>query len=79
MNTLFDENGNLDIDELILNSPSFQKIMEDNIVTPEEKQEQSERVVALLHKIEQICDDEQKKVIRELLAELSVLIAISQN
>ena len=75
MNTFFDESGTLNIDDLILEQPSFQKIMEDGIVTEEELTEQKERVVALLKKLEQSLSPKQIDEVRELLAEISVLVA----
>lgn len=79
MNTFFDESGGLNIDDLILQQPSFQKIMEDGIVTEEELAEQKERVISLLKKFEQNSTPEQIDQIRELLAEISVLIAIQDK
>lgn len=76
MNSLFDQYGNLNIDDLIAERPSFQKIMEDGIVTPEEVQEQSNRVSSLLHKFEESATPDQIEQMREILAELSVLVAI---
>ena len=38
MNTFFEEEGILNIDDLIMEQPSFQKIIEDGIVTEEELQ-----------------------------------------
>ena len=78
MNTFFDETGTLNIDELILQQPSFRKIMEDGVVTEEEIAEQKERVIALLKKFEQESTPEQIDQVRELLAEISVLIAVRQ-
>lgn len=79
MNTFFDESGGLNIDDLILQQPSFQKIMEDGIVTEEELLEQKERVIALLKKFEQNSTPEQIDQVRELLAEISVLIAVQNQ
>ena len=76
MNTFFDESGTLNIDDLILEQPSFQKIMEDGVVTDEELAEQKERVIALLKKLEQNLMPEQIDQVRELLAEISVLVAV---
>ena len=76
MNTFFDESGTLNIDDLILEQPSFQKIMEDGVVTDEELAEQKERVIALLKKLEQNLAPEQIDQVRELLAEISVLVAV---
>lgn len=79
MNTFFDESGGLNIDDLILQQPSFQKIMEDGIVTEDELAEQKERVVSLLKKFEQNSTPEQIDQVRELLAEISVLIAVQNK
>lgn len=76
MSTFFDESGALNIDDLILQQPSFKKIMEDGVVTDEELAEQKERVIALLKKLEQNSTPEQIDQVRELLAEISVLVAV---
>lgn len=76
---LFDQYGNLNIDDLIAEQPSFQKIMADGIVTPEEIQTQSVRVTTLLQEFEQTATPEQINQMREILAELSVLVAINNQ
>lgn len=75
MNTFFDESGSLNLDELILNQPSFQQIMADGVVTEAELTEQGERVTQLLKQMEQNLSAEQIDQVRELLAEISVLVA----
>lgn len=77
MTSLFDQYGNLDIDDLIVEQPSFQKIMEDGVVTQDEISEQSERVFNLIHDFEKSANPAQIEQMREILAELSVLVAIS--
>ena len=79
MKTFFDESGGLNIDDLILQQPSFQKIMEDGIVTEEEIAKQKDRVIAILKNLEQNSTSEQIDQVRELLAEISVLIAINTS
>lgn len=79
MNTFFDESGGLNIDDLILQQPSFQKIMEDGVVTDEELAEQKERVVSVIKKLEQNLTPAQIDQVRELMAEISVLVAISNK
>ena len=74
MKNLVDENGFLNVEDLIMNSPSFQKIMEDNTITEEEIQTQSDLVISLLTQLEATCSDEQKELLRKLLAELCVLV-----
>lgn len=72
----FNEDGSLKINETIMEQPSFIKIMEDGKVTVEEIEEQSERVMALFHKIEDSFSDEQKLLVRDLIVESNVLNAI---
>lgn len=76
MNTFFEEEGILNIDDLIMEQPSFQKILEDGVVTDEELQEQSARVIASLKAFEQSASSEQIDQVREILAEISVLVAV---
>lgn len=74
----FDEKGILNIDELVASNNSYKKIMEDGIVTDEELKEQSDKVLAILHDIEQKHTEEELKEIKELLTESGVLYAIYQ-
>lgn len=76
MNTFFEEEGILNIDKLIMEQPSFQKIMADDIVTEEELQEQSSRVITSLKAFEQSASPELIDQVREILAEVSVLVAV---
>lgn len=78
MNTFFDNNGTLNIDEVIAVQPSFIKIMEDGIVTEEELHEQSQRVESILKDIEKNASPDIIEKVRHLLAEISVLVAIKQ-
>lgn len=75
MNTFFEEEGVLNIEDLIMEQPSFKKIMEDGIVTKDELEEQSQRVIASLRSFEKIATPEQIDKVREILAEVSVLVA----
>lgn len=75
MNTFFEEEGVLNIDDLIMEQPSFKKIMEDGIVTKEELEEQSQRVIASLKAFEKSATPGQIDKVREILAEVSVLVA----
>lgn len=72
----FNENGILNIDELVVNSASFKKIMEDGVVTEAEIKEHSDKVVALLHTLEQKYSQEQLQEIKDLLVESAVLYAV---
>ncbi len=79
MTSIFDQYSHLNIDDIIVEHPSFLKIMEDGVVTEEEIQEQSERVTSLLHKFEETATEEQIELMREILAELCVLVAINNK
>lgn len=72
----FNENGILNVDELVVNSASFKKIMEDGVVTEAEIKEHSDKVVALLHTLEQKYSQEQLQEIKDLLVESAVLYAV---
>ena len=75
MMTFFEEDGYLNIDELIIEQPSFLKMIDDGVVTEDELQDQSRRVVACLRSFEATATEEQIDCVRELLAEVSVLVA----
>ena len=77
MKNLVDENGFLNVEDLIMNSPSFQKMMEDNTITEEEIQTQSDLVISLLTQLESTCSEEQKELLRRLLAEVCVLVGVN--
>ncbi len=72
----FNEEGILNIDEMIVNNASFKNIMEDGIVTEEEIKTQAEKLVALLHDMEAKYSEEQLAEIKSLLVESSVLCAV---
>ena len=72
----FNEEGILNIDEMVVNNPSFKAIMEDGIITEEEIKAQSKKVVAMLHDMEAKYNEEQLAEIKSLLAESSVLYAV---
>ena len=72
----FNEEGILNIDEMIVNNASFKNIMEDGVVTDDEIKAQSDKVVSMLHDMEAKYNDEQLTEIKNLLAESSVLYAV---
>ena len=72
----FNEEGILNIDEMVVNNASFKNIMEDGVITNEEIKAQSDKVVALLHDIEAKYSTEQIEEIKNLLVESSVLYAV---
>lgn len=71
----FNENGILNIDELVVNSASFKKIMEDGVITESELKEHSEKVLMILQAMEQKYSKEQLLEIKELLIESAVMYA----
>lgn len=79
MNRLIDENGVLNIEDLLQNNASLQAILADNRITLEEKQAQFEKVASLLRRIDEKCSDEEVELVRQLMAELSALIFICQH
>ena len=72
----FNKEGFLNIDEMVVNNTSFKNIMEDGVVTQEEIKAQSDKVVAMLHAIEDKYSKEQLAEIKELLVESSVLYTV---
>lgn len=73
---LFNEQGYIDIDEMLAQEPSFRKIMEDGVVTADELREQTDTVINLLHEVENKFTDEQQQLVKRLFAETNVLSAI---
>ena len=76
MHVFFDKNGIFNLDEAVMEMPSFKKIMEDGIITDCELSEQAQLVMSLLHKVEEACSEEQAMLVRNLLAEMSVLFSV---
>lgn len=74
----FNEKGILNIDEIVARNDSFQKIMEDGIVTDEEVKAQSDKIVSMLKDMEARYTEPQLFEIKHLLAETSVLYAVYQ-
>lgn len=72
----FNEEGILNIDEMVVNNTSFKAIMEDGVITENEIKAQSEKVVSLLHDMEAKYSEEQLAEIKSLLVESSVLYAV---
>ena len=63
----FNEQGMLNLDEAVMNQPTFKKIMEDGIVTEQEIKEQSERIVSILKSMEKNYTEEQQREIKNCL------------
>ena len=72
----FNEEGILNIDEMVINNASFKNIMDDGIITEEEIKKQSDKVVSMLYDMEKKYSEEQLAEIKNLLVESSVLYAV---
>lgn len=77
-NIFFDNDGCLNINEAIINHPSYKKILEDDIVTEDELRSQSELVLSLFQRIEDECNESQKSLIKDMLIEINILNTISK-
>jgi len=73
---IFNEQGFLDIDEMIAQEPSFQKIMADGVVTNDELRKQTDRVINLLREVETRLSEEDQLLVKRLFAETNVLSVI---
>lgn len=79
MKKLFDENGMLNISDIVTNHPSYKAIMEDGIVTDQELKDQADATIASLRKLQELCDEEQQNAILDAISEMSVLFAAYHN
>lgn len=79
MKTLLDENGLLNIPDIVSNHPSYKAIMDDGIVTESELSQQSEATIASLRKLQNICNSEQQSAILDAISEMAVLFAVYHN
>lgn len=79
MQTLFDENGLLNIANIVSTHPSYLAIMEDGIVTDQELKAQADATIASLRKLQTLCNEEQQNAILEAISEMSVLFAAYHN
>ena len=72
----FNEEGILNIDEMVVNNASFKTIMEDGVINEDEIKAQSDKVVTMLRNMETKYSEEQLADIKSLLVESSVLYAV---
>lgn len=79
MQTIFDENGLLNISDIVKNHPSYKAIMEDGIVTDQELKEQAEATLVSLRKLQTLCNEEQQNAIVDAISEMGVLFAAYHN
>ena len=71
----FNEDGILDIDDLLLENDSFKHIVEDGVITEDEIKSQSDKVVSILQHMEATYAEEQLSEVKGLLTEISALFA----
>lgn len=79
MHTLFDENGYLNIGDIVVNHPSYKAIMEDGVVTDDELKAQADATIQSLRRLQEICNEEQQGAILDAISEMSVLFAAYHN
>ena len=79
MQTLFDENGLLNIPDIVSAHPSYKAIMEDGIVTGKELEDQADAAIASLRKLQALCNEEQQAAFLDAISEMGVLFAAYHN
>lgn len=79
MQTLFDENGVLNISNILVEDPRYKAIMEDGIVTEDELTAQYKQVLSSLEHLRDICNDEQQAAVLRAITDLSVYNAAFHN
>ena len=73
----FDQDtGTLLLGEYVLERDSYQRIVEDELITDAELVEQTQRVASLLQRLEEVLSPEAKSLATEVLCELAVLNAL---
>lgn len=77
MKHILDKNGNLNIEDLVVNNPSFIAYLADNVITEEEKIAQVAKIESIIREIDEKCSDEERELVRKLVAELSVLLVMN--
>lgn len=78
MKKLFDEaNGLLLLDELVLSMPSYQKIIEDRMITDDEIMKQSDVVVDLLKQMDTNLSEKDRDLVLTAICEIAVLYQLN--
>ncbi|MGA8555236.1 MAG: hypothetical protein WB630_12530 [Candidatus Acidiferrales bacterium] len=73
----FDENtGHILFDEYVADSPTFQAITRDHVISEEVLTQQAERVVGLFRQLHSKLQPEVQELVRETICEFAVLHAI---
>lgn len=75
---LFNEKGELAIDEVVLQRPTYKAILEDGIVEDVEVKRQIELVISLLWQAKDVFNKNETELLENILAETCVLYAIGQ-
>ena len=73
------ETGALLLDEYVAEMPSFQKVIEDQVVTEREVTQQAERVVECLKNLEDSLPETTRSSATDALCELAVLYALERH
>ncbi len=79
MKRLFDENGMLNIADIVAENPSYKAIMEDGVVTDQELKDQADATLASLHRLQELCSEEQQDAVLSAITDMSVLLAAYHN
>lgn len=70
----------LDLDAIMMNNTSLMKILEDGVVTEEEIVQQAHKVQTLAEHLQEICSEDQLRLIQSLIAEINALyVAYNYN
>ena len=75
----FNEDGTLNVSQSAKSHPSYNRIMEDKYVTPEELGQQYQHIRDLFLKMEETFTDEQKQLVHELIVESEVYQAVRKH
>ena len=79
MKTLFDENGLLNLSDIVENRQSYKAIMEDGVVSEQELKAQADATIESLRRVQALCSEEQQAAVLDAIAEMSVLFAAYHN
>ena len=79
MKRLFDEHGMLNIADIVAENPSYKAIMEDGVVTDQELKDQADATLASLHRLQELCSEEQQDAVLSAITDMSVLFAAYHN
>ncbi len=71
------ETGTFLLDEIVTSQESFQKIMQDQVVTDEELAEQARRVITQLKSVHDTLPPALREQVLNLMADMAVLYAVN--